>query len=334
MTNTLKFSMIAKALQVFIAFIFLLTIVLWTAGAIYFDIGSRLGLGWLWLALWAMFVVAILIFVKSKKVSVLIITLGFIGVFTWWSLLKPSHDRDWDPNFSQLPEFTLKGNNLTVRNVRATRYVSNNEYDCHYETRQFQLSDLQAVDLLLLYWGGSQAMSHPMVIFDFGQGRHLCFSIEVRYQTDQEYNVLRSLYRQYELIYVVCDERDAVLSRTKWSDENECYLYRYKIDDAMAETILKEFIRETNDIFQEPRWYNAVTANCTTSIYRQRDAKVTWDWRVLFNGSMDKMLYDWERLDQTLPFDDLRKRSKINEKANTASYEDFSNAIRRGLPGF
>ena len=146
--------------------------------------------------------------------------------------------------------------------------------------------------------------------------------------------MLRSLYRQYELIYIVSDERDAILSRTKWSKENECYLYRYQIDDAMAETILREFIRETNDISQTPRWYHGVTANCTTSIYRQHEANVEWDWRMLLNGSMDKMLHQWGRLDQNLSFEDLKKRSKINEKANAASYQEFSQAIRRGLPGF
>ena len=102
----------------------------------------------------------------------------------------------------------------------------------------------------------------------------------------------------------------------------------------MAKKILQEFIDETNKIAIKPRWYNGVTASCTTSIYRQHDSEVNWDWRMLFNGSMDQMLYQWGRLDQELPFDELKLRSRINEKANTARDEDFSNAIRRGLPGF
>lgn len=327
--------MIFKALRVVIAFFFLLTIVLWTAGAIYFDIGTRLGYGLIWLVLWALFVVSIMIFVKSKKIAILIVTLGFVAVLAWWISLKPSLHRDWDPDFSQLPEFVfIDEDNRVVHNVRTSSYGPDGKIDCRFVTRQFKLSDLQAMDLLVLYWGGSQSMSHPMVIFDFGQGRHLCFSIEVRYQMNQEYSVLRSIYRQYELIYVVSDERDAILRRTKGSTENECYLYRYQVDDVMAKKILQEFIDETNKIAIEPRWYNGVTANCTTSIYRQHDSEVDWDWRMLFNGSMDQMLYQWGRLDQELPFDELKLRSRINEKANTASDEDFSNAIRRGLPGF
>ena len=98
--------------------------------------------------------------------------------------------------------------------------------------------------------------------------------------------------------------------------------------------LLWEYIEQVNDLYESPEWYNILTANCTTSIYRKRRNKLTWDWRILFNGKLDEMLYDWKRLYQGMPFEELKKASWINGKANSANEATFSHDIRKGLPGF
>jgi len=45
------------------------------------------------------------------------------------------------------------------------------------------------------------------------------------------------------------------------------------------------------------------------------------------------MLYERHRIDTSLPFAELKKRSFINDRATAASDEDFSGAIRKGVPG-
>jgi hypothetical protein len=91
-----------------------------------------------------------------------------------------------------------------------------------------------------------------------------------------------------------------------------------------------------NALHANARWYNAVTDNCTTSIRAQRAAKlrVRWDWRILFNGKIDEMLYqDHVVATGGLSFTELKQRSLINERARTADQDpDFSRAIREGLP--
>ncbi len=310
-----------------------LILFLWTAGALYYDAGNRGFWGCGFVLVWTLLCLALLIYVKPFWLASIVITGVVFCVLCWWLSLKPTHDRNWDPNFSQLPEFVVQGDIITVRNVRNTEYRSLQDYDLKYETREFRFSELKAVDVLILYWG-STLMSHPMAIFDFGGGRHLCISIEVRYRDGETYDVLSSLYRQDELMYVVSDERDAILRRTKFASGQDCYLYRFQIDKQATNEVLLEYIEQTNHIFRQPRWYNAVTANCTTSIYRQGRSRMAWDWRILFNGNLDGMMYERNHLDQQLPFEELKKTSWINARANSASKEAFSQTIRKGLPGF
>jgi hypothetical protein len=55
--------------------------------------------------------------------------------------------------------------------------------------------------------------------------------------------------------------------------------------------------------------------------------------RHLLNGLIDGYLYDSGRIDTSLPYDELRRRSLINEAAQAADdAPDFSGRIRASLP--
>ena len=54
---------------------------------------------------------------------------------------------------------------------------------------------------------------------------------------------------------------------------------------------------------------------------------------MLLNGHIDEIAYKRGRLDTTLPFEELRARSDITERARAAEAAvDFSARIREGLP--
>ncbi|MDZ4657273.1 MAG: DUF4105 domain-containing protein [Bythopirellula sp.] len=192
---------------------------------------------------------------------------------------------------------------------------------------------LCGADALIAYWG-SPWMCHPMFVFDFGPDGRVSFSIEVRYRVGQKYNFIRSIYRQQELMCVVCDERDAILRRTKQAPAQEVYLYRLHGDALRMRSFLLEYATTINSLADRPRWYHGLTSNCTTSIYSQARGHLGWDWRMLFNGRFDELLYDLKLLDQTLPFPQLKEQSRINELADGAGVEDFGETIRRELPGY
>jgi len=151
----------------------------------------------------------------------------------------------------------------------------------------------------------------------------------------QQYCTLEGFYRQYALIYVVADERDCIRLRTNYRRE-DVYLYHTLASPAQARERFREYINTLNALHENPRWYNAVTSNCTTSIRAQRavNKRAPWDWRMLLNGKADEMLYqDHAIVTGGLPFAELKARSLINERARAADTDpDFSRAIRQGLP--
>src|SRR5262249_12303808 len=123
---------------------------------------------------------------------------------------------------------------------------------------------------------------------------------------------------QQEVIFLVADERDIILRRTKSSWDQEAYLYRFTASIEELRTIFLDYVEAINSLYSKPRWYNGLCANCTTSFYHLPNSQRRWDWRVLANGRLDRALYESGRLDRTLPFPDLRRSAYLNEVANSA----------------
>ena len=174
-------------------------------------------------------------------------------------------------------------------------------------------------------------MSHPVLVFDFGPDGRVCISIEVRYRKGQEYSILRSLYRQQELIFLVADERDAILRRTKYGRSQEAHLYRLNASAEELRAAFLDYVDAINSLYETPRWYHGLCANCTTSFYRLPNSRCRCDWRVLANGRLDQALYEAGRLDRTLPFPELRRAAYLNDVANSAPEDGFGDHIRREL---
>ena len=303
----------------------------WAAGALYFDFPTA---GALAAILFVIALLAIVIFVRGKLVKRAIVLGAFAVVVSWWLTLKPSNDRQWQPDVAQIAWAQISGDSVTLHNVRNCDYRTETEFTPHWETRTVRPSQITGIDLAINYWG-SPWIAHPIVSFQFSDGLPLCFSIETRKTVGQQYSTLEGFYRQYTLIYIVADERDVIRLRTNYRRE-DVYLYHTLASPAQARERFREYINTVNVLHENPRWYNAVTGNCTTSIRTQRAAnlRAPWDWRILLNGKADEMLYqDHAVATGGLPFSELKQRSLINERARAANDDpDFSRAIREGLP--
>jgi hypothetical protein len=305
-------------------------ITVWMAGGIYFDVcggtrwGRVLAVGWV--------AVCIVLFAVWRPLwQPLAVLFGALAVFLgWWSRLKPSHDRDWDPAVAVLPRAVRDGDAVTIENVRNFEYRSLDDFTPRYETRTYHLANLKGADVIFFNWG-SPWMSHPVLVFDFGPDGRVCFSIEVRYRKGQAYSVLRSLYRQQELIVLAADERDVILRRTKHSRGQEGRLYRLAVCPEDLRTAFLDYVAAVNSLDARPRWYHGLCANCTTTFYRFPNSQRRCDWRVIANGRLDRALYESGRLDRTLPFPELRRLAYLNDIANAAPADGFGDQVRRRL---
>ncbi len=304
---------------------------IWAIGALYFDFPKAGPFAAI------VFVIAVLvsvIFVRGKLLKLGIVFGAFAVVASWWLTLKPSNDRLWQPDVAQTAWAKINGDKVTIHNVRNCDYRTETDFTPHWETRTVRLSQITGMDVAINYWG-SPWIAHPIVSFQFSGALPLCFSIETRKTIGQKYSTLEGFYRQYTLIYVVADERDCIRLRTNYRGE-DVYLYHTLASPAQARERFREYVNTINALHENPRWYNAVTSNCTTSIRTQRAAKLRapWDWRILFNGKADEMLYqDHAIATGGLPFSELKQRSLINERARAADKDpNFSRVIREGLP--
>jgi hypothetical protein len=302
-------------------------IALWMAGAIYYDVcggaswGRLVTVGWIvvvgslfvaWQPLWQPFAVLVGVFVI------------FLG---WWFRQKPSHNRDWDPSVARLPRAVRDGDSITIENLRNFEYRSLEDFTPRYETRTYHLANLRGIDIIFFNWG-SAVMSHPVLVFDLGPDGRVCISIEVRYQRGQKYSILRSVYHFYELIFLVADERDAILRRTKYGPSQEAHLYRLATTAEELRATFLDYIDAINALYRTPRWYHGLCTNCTTTFYQLPSRRCRWDWRVIVNARLDRALYKSGRLDRTLPFPELHRLAYLNDIANGAPVDGFGDHLR------
>jgi hypothetical protein len=265
--------------------------------------------------------------------------LGFLAacaaVLFWWLSMPPSNSRHWQPDVALLSWADIQGDRVTIHNIRNCDYRSETDYTVRHYDRTFDLAALKSIDLSVVYWG-SPYIAHTMLSFGFEGNGFVCFSVETRKEIGEAYSTIKGFFRQYELIYVVADERDLIGLRTNYRGE-QVYLYRLNESAELVRQVFLDYLREVNALKDRPEWYNALTGNCMTSFRINTapynpDARL--DWRLIVNGFIDEMLYERKAVDTSLPFPELKKRSLINDKAQGLDKSpDFSQLIRVGLPG-
>ena len=316
----------------FILTILLTLACLWAFGALWFDFPFVNFRPWA-AGAFALLMILVAVFVRPGWRARLGIALAVVLVAVWWSSIPPRQYRDWKPEVALTSHVKIDGDIVTIHNLRNFDYRTTEDFTPRYELRKVDLRKLRGVDIFINYWG-SPYMAHPIFSYDFGDDGRVCFSIETRPEKGESYSALGGLYRRFELFYVVADERDVIRVRSNYRSGEDVYLYRLGTKGA-RESFL-EYVRTVNELHENPRWYNAVANNCTTAIRKQKLAsdRRPFDWRLIVNGFGDELLYNRGQLDQSLPFAELKRISRVNEKAKAADQaSDFSERIREGLPG-
>jgi hypothetical protein len=256
------------------------------------------------------------------------------AVAVWWLAIPARNDRDWQPDVARTATAEWRGSVVTVRDVRDFDYRTETDFVERWDTRRYDLERIAGLDLFVSYWGPT-LYAHTILSWDFEGSPPLAVSIETRKEKGESYSAVLGFFRQFELVYVLADERDVVRLRTSFRGER-VLLYRLATPPEHARLLLEQYLSEANGLAARPVWYNAFTENCTTAIWRNVRALAPdnpWDWRLLANGYVDRMLYERGTLDTSLPFAELRARSDITERAKACGgRDDFSRCIREGLP--
>jgi hypothetical protein len=320
----------------------LLVIVLtaWGAGMLHFTIpggpGARTTLPVL-LAMAALVTLGALFSRRWRWRVLLVFAILLVPVAGWWASLRPSNDRVWQPEVAVLPSATIEGDLVTVRNIRNFDYRTETDFTPRYYDKTFDLRRMDRLDLVAVYWIGP-AIAHLFLTFGFGDD-HLAISIEARKERGEGYSSLGGFFRQYELIYIVADERDVIRLRTNYRKDppEDVYVYRLQGPIAGGRRVFLDYLKSINSLAEKPEFYNTLTSNCTNVIFlhaRVNPGHVPFSWRILLSGYAPEYLYEKGRLYNGLPFEELQRRSRVNPAGQAADQApDFSRRIRVGLPG-
>jgi hypothetical protein len=314
-------------------FLFRVLLIAWATLAIYYSNLPSAGLRVALAMSFAVLAIWLLWLSRDRRASV-VFTMLFLGVVAWWLSISPSHDRPWRPEVAVMPRATIDGDCVRITGVRNFEYRSLNDFTVRYEEREVQLSHLTGLDFFVSYWSEG-LVGHTFLSFIFDNAPPLSISIETRPELGEGFNPVASLFKQFELIYVVGDERDLVRVRTNYRKET-VYLYRLNSSSDNVRQLLMVYLKRINELADQPEFYHLLSNSCTINIIRYANAAGragSFDIRHLLNGMIDNYLYYSGRVDTTLPFDELRRRSQINEAAQAADdAPDFSERIRASLP--
>ena len=260
----------------------------------------------------------------------------FAVVVVWWRSIEPSNERDWQVDVAVLSYATIDGDAVTVHNIRNFDYRSETYYTPAYYDKRFDLSKLDGVDLVAVYWMGP-AIAHTFVSFAFAGGDHLAISIETRKEKGEDYSTIKGFFRQYELYYVVADERDVIRLRTNYRRDppEDVYVYRVQGPIESGRRVFMEYMKRINALRTTPHFYNTLTDNCTTDIWYNTlviREHLPFSWKILASGYVPEYLYESGRLDPSASFTELKRRAHVNARAQAADAAvDFSRRIREGL---
>jgi hypothetical protein len=247
---------------------------------------------------------------------------------------RPSNDRKWSQNHAVLQTADFHGNQVTVRNVRYSRYESEDKYATQYYDATFNLDDVRSIDLIMVPFRGAPRLAHVESSFGFADGRQLAMSIEARYEENEKYDPIGAGLRQFELIYVFADERDMIRLGTD-VNKNDVFIYRLKFEPNEVRTMFIDALQRANKLAEKPEFYHPLTNSCVTNlithINKGRPKAVPKEYRTLVPGLLDHYVFDLKLVDTAAnDFKVAKENAKVNwlvEKYGDLEY--FSAGIRQ-----
>ncbi len=315
-------------------FLVLALVLAWASLAIYFSplpwAGLRIGLAVALAAfgIWALWL-------SHRPRMRWVFAALYLAILVGWSFIKPSNDREWRQDVAVTPRATVDGDRVRITGVRDFDYSSRDDFTVRYEEREVSLSHLTGLDFFISYWMPGP-VGHTFVSFIFDNAPPLNVSIETRPEVHEGFDPLASLFKKYELIYVVGEERDLVGVRTNFRNE-DVYLYRLRVPAENARKLFQVYLERINQLADHPEFYHLLSNSCTINIVRYANLAGRIgdiDLRHYLNGWVDRYFYDTRLLNTQFPFAELRRRSRVNPSVKAAEpVEEFAQHIRESVPG-
>ncbi len=266
------------------------------------------------------------------KIILWLIALGVVAYVALIIVVRPSNGRDWALDQAVLPYAEINGNKVAVHNIRNFSYTSTHDYTPNYYDKTFDLDKIKNVYFVVEPFSGYVGAAHTFLSFEFEGDQFVSISVEIRKEKGESFSAVKGVLRQYELTYVIADERDVVKLRSNYRHD-KVFVYPIKTTPEKMRAVFLSMIERANKLKAEPEFYNTLFSNCTTNIAKHVNQispkRVPWNITFLLPADADKYVYDLGLIDNTLPFEETRTAHFINDIAlKYADSPDFSLKIR------
>ena len=246
----------------------------------------------------------------------------------------PRLDRDWEEDQKVPAVATIDGDLVTISNVRNYEYRSETEYSPRYYQTTVKLSELEGVDFIVEHFGEIDiGAAHTFLSFGFADGQHIAISVEIRKEKGEIFSPVKGILNQYELMYVIADERDVIDLRVNHRLD-DVYLYPTTASKEAAQELFLSMLNRAEKLMNEPEFYNTLTNNCTTNIVRHINEitgqkTIPFDYRQILPAGSDELAQSLGFIAPGISIDEAREKYQVNAKAaEHAGSPEFSRLIR------
>lgn len=267
-----------------------------------------------------------------KKISLVAI----VALLTTHFSIRPSNDRDWNLDQQVLPEISISGDEVSIKNIRNFTYRSPSDYTPGYYDKTFNISKLKNVYYMVEPFSGHGAgAAHTLVSFEFEGDNFVAISVEIRKEIGESFSPIKGLLRQYELMYVIGDERDLIKLRSNYR-KDKVYLYPMAGSIEKKQALFLDMVTRAKELQQNPEFYNTLFSTCTTNLVAHLNKispnRVPFSYKVLMPAYSDELAYDLGLIDTDLSFEETRQKYLINDRAEKyANDPNWSIKIRENF---
>lgn len=241
------------------------------------------------------------------------------GAAALWFSTRPRADRPWIVEQRVLPIAEIRGDTVRIRNVRNFEYTARQTFTPRYDDRTYDLRKLSSVWYVLTpfskRWRGP---AHSFVSFGFSDSQFVAISVEARREPGETYDAVKGLFRQFELMYVIGDERDLIGQRAAF-DGDPVFLYPIRANPERIREMFLSMLARANALRAEPEFYNTVTNNCTSNVVghvnQVAPRTVPAGIKTILPGYTDEVAYRLGLIDTDAALDETRARYLINDRA-------------------
>lgn len=291
---------------------------LWALLALwYFDLWPR-WVGAPVAVLWAMAVIASFSMMPRTWATAVAVC-GVLLTSLAWTFVEPSNERNWTADQAMMPFASFEADVVCIDHVRHATYRSTDDYDVRWYTKRYDLNAIRTVDFLVEPFASWRGPAHTLLTFGFSDGEHVAISAEIRKEQGETFSPLKGLFKQYEIMYTIGDERDLIGLRANVR-RNPVYLFPIRATKKQVLALFVSMLQRVNQLREQPEFYNTLTNTCITNIVRHLEEVShqnvpPFDLRVLFPGYADKLAIELDLINFNGSLNEARERFRINNRS-------------------